>query len=171
MLRPLDDRTLKCIYTYMARQDIEKQSAKAARDMAGRCLSFALRKADRAVMQVYDEALRPAGVRMTQFSVLAAVRLLGPVRLGALARAAVLDRTTLTRNLALLEREGLVRIVGGADRRAKEIALTAKGHRTLAGAYARWREAQARVEARVGKARARGLVDDLAAAVGALDEG
>jgi DNA-binding MarR family transcriptional regulator len=155
----------------MAREDIKKQSAKAARDMAGRCLSFALRKADRAAMQIYDEALRPAGVRMTQFSVLAAVRLLGPVQMTALARAAVMDRTTLTRNLALLEREGLVRIAGGADRRSKEIMLTAKGHRTLAGAYGRWREAQARVEARLGKARARELVDDLAATVGALAEG
>src|SRR5688572_31775668 len=79
------------------------------------CTCFNLRKAARAVTQLYDDILRPSGLRATQFSLLMLIRGAGRLQLTELAEAAVMDRTTLKRNLALLEREGLVRIEPGDD--------------------------------------------------------
>ena len=65
-------------------------------DALPNCTCFNLRKAARAVTQVYDEALKPSGLRATQFSLLSAVEIEGPVGVAALARMLVMDRTTLT---------------------------------------------------------------------------
>jgi DNA-binding MarR family transcriptional regulator len=72
------------------------------------CACFNPRKVARAVTQLYDDALRPAGLRVTQFSLLVVVRMAGPVSVTRLAELTVLDRTTLTRNLELLERQGWI---------------------------------------------------------------
>ena len=129
------------------------------------CLSTALRRADRAIMQLYDEALRPSGLRVTQFSLLMAIRSLEPVRQNELARRTIMEKTTLTRNLAPLARLGLVRIDAGADRRVKELSLTPQGHRLLAQAFPLWRQAQRKAERRLGKGAVVELVADLTAAV------
>ncbi|MDQ3959981.1 MAG: MarR family winged helix-turn-helix transcriptional regulator, partial [Pseudomonadota bacterium] len=65
-----------------------------------------MRKVTRAVTQLYDEMLRPAGLRGTQFSLLVVVRMAGPVDVTHLAELTVMDRTTLTRNLELLQKQG-----------------------------------------------------------------
>lgn len=134
------------------------------------CLSSALRRADRAVMQLYDEALRPSGLRVTQFSLLLAIRGLEPVSQKELARRMVMEKTTLTRNLAPLRRDGLVRIAPGADRRVRELSLTAKGHRILAHAFPHWRRVQARVEGSLGADRVSQLVADLSATAAEIGE-
>src|SRR5919106_4818042 len=84
---------------------------------ASRCACFNLRKATRAVTQLYDDALRPSGLRCTQFSLLTLLRASGTVAMTELAEDAVMDRTTLARNLDILEREGLVRVRPGEDAR------------------------------------------------------
>src|SRR4051812_38930012 len=89
-----------------------------------RCTCFNLRKAARAVTQLYDEVMRPTGLRATQFSLLSVVWIAGRISITALAEAAVMDRTTLKRNLELLERAGLVRIQPGEDARVREVSLT-----------------------------------------------
>src|SRR3954469_8883577 len=90
-----------------------------------RCTCFNLRKAARAVTQMYDEFLRPSGLRSTQFSLLMLIRGEGPIRITDLAERAVMDRTTLKRNVELLEREGLARVEAGEDARVREVRLTA----------------------------------------------
>ena len=95
------------------------------------CACFNLRKATRVVTQLYDEALKPAGLRSTQFAVLAATRALGPVSVNQLAEWIVMDRTTLTRNLKPLERDGLIAVRAGDDLRVRQVSLTAKGRKTL----------------------------------------
>ncbi len=133
------------------------------------CVCFNLRKAARAVTQLYDGILRPSGLRVTQFSILAVLARSGPLTQSRLAGATVTDRTTLTRNLRLLEAKGLIRIEQGADRREREIGLTEAGRKALAKAYPLWKEAQARMEKRFTRGpRASGvgtLVADLAALV------
>ena len=85
------------------------------------CACFNLRKAARAVTQLYDDALRPAGILATQLPLLIATGRLERVTISQLAEAMVMDRTTLTRNLRPLERDGLVRTKPGKDRRVREI--------------------------------------------------
>ncbi len=137
-------------------------------EMAECCVANRLRRADRAVMQYYDAALRPFGLKMTQLSLLVALRLRAPVTIQDLAKTMVMDRTTLTRNLAALQRQGLVRVEPGEDRRTREARLSAAGHDMLARAYPEWRKAQSRVRRKLGAERARRLVAELTAAVDAL---
>jgi DNA-binding MarR family transcriptional regulator len=108
-----------------------------------------LRKATRSVTQIYDAALRPTGLRATQFHILAELHG-SEATVGQLARRAVLDQTTLTRGLALLERDGLIRAVPKPDGRLRSVALTRKGRNTLARALPLWSGAQQHVVAALG---------------------
>jgi len=111
--------------------------------------------------QLYDEFLRPAGLRATQFGLLMAAKALGPVTLTELAARTIMDRTTLTRNLKLLENKGLIRIEQPSDQRKKEITLTALGQETIARAMPSWEEAQSHVIRSYGKERIDHLLTSL----------
>ncbi len=135
--------------------------------VADQCTCFNLRKAARAITQLYDDTLRPSGLRITQYSLLMVIRRMGPVNITQLAEQAVMDRTTLARNLALLEGEGLVRIEAGEDARVREVSLTAAAHDKLGAAVPYWEKAQAHVTRSLGAGRLSRLLRDLSAAVGA----
>ena len=115
------------------------------------CICLAVRQAARHVTQFYDQFLAPAGLRTSQFSVLAKLKRLGPMTINALASELVMDRTTLGRNILPLEREGLITVVRGrADRRSKELHLTELGLARLRLAVKQWVRAQAEFEAVFG---------------------
>lgn len=122
------------------------------------CNCFALRSAARHITQLYDQLLAPVGLRVTQFSILARLKLMGPMTINALAEAMITDRTTLGRNIQPLERDGLIKIeTTEFDRRAKELHLTKAGEKRLQAGFAAWSQAQARFEARFGVKRAADL--------------
>ena len=141
--------------------------AKSGHDFASRsdahpqpevCNCLALRQASRHLTQFYDQLLASSGLRTTQFSILIRLRLAGPMTINALAKALVMDRTTLGRNILPLEREGLIDVVSGrADRRSKILRLTKAGAARLRAARAGWTQAQAKFEAAFGGRRAAGL--------------
>ena len=106
------------------------------------CACFNLRKATRAVSKLYDDTLQPVGLRSTQFVTILAIYLYEPVGLSALAREMVADRSTLTRNLNVLERDGLIRSKP-ASGRARVYVLTDKGKRVLSDGIPLWERAQA----------------------------
>jgi DNA-binding MarR family transcriptional regulator len=114
------------------------------------CVCATLRKATRALTLLYDDYLRPSGLRVTQYSLLRNVLAREPVGVNRLAGATVTDRTTLTRNLRILERSGLIRIRAGEDRRAREVMVTPKGREVVAKANPCWERAQAYVLAQIG---------------------
>jgi DNA-binding MarR family transcriptional regulator len=149
----------------MARRDSGSERVRLAAVRG--CACFNLRQASRAVTQLYDEILRPTGLRTTQFSLLAVIRLHGTVSISRLAEAAVMDRTTLARNLDLLEREGLVRIQPGEDARVREVTLTPAAHDRLDAALPYWEKAQAEMTRRMGSRSLERLLVDLSAAVAA----
>jgi DNA-binding MarR family transcriptional regulator len=130
-------------------------------DAARDCACFNLRKAARAVTQLYEAALAPSGIRATQFSVLVALALVEGAPLSRVAEGLVMDRTTLTRNLRPLERQGWVRIEAGEDRRERNLSLTRSGRVALERALPLWQQAQAGVLEHVGGARWAGLQQDL----------
>ncbi|MEE8625669.1 MAG: MarR family transcriptional regulator [Acidiferrobacterales bacterium] len=137
--------------------------------MSHNCAVRGVRRLERALTQLYDEMLRPSGLRATQLNLLTAIRRIQPVAVKELAEAMGMDRTTLTRNLALLERDGLVRSSpDSADRRIRTIRLTAKAHRMLAAAYPLWEQAQKRLSGLLGRQRTQDLVSELATAAEAL---
>jgi DNA-binding MarR family transcriptional regulator len=106
------------------------------------CHCLAARRAARAITRHYEAGLRRHGLRATQFSILAALAIGGPKPLGRLAQILGLERTTLTRGAALMERDGWVRTEESADGRARPLRLTAAGRRKLEQAYPAWKAAQ-----------------------------
>lgn len=133
--------------------------------IANECTLSGLRKASRAVTQLYDEALAPAGIRSTQFSVLIATTLVGDATMTELAEVLIMDRTTLTRALAHLEAEGLVNVESGSDRRTRLLKLTERGKSVVDKATPLWRQAQNRMVTGLGKRRWETLMSDLGAVV------
>jgi DNA-binding MarR family transcriptional regulator len=122
------------------------------------CTCLAVRQAARHVTQFYDQHLAAAGLRTTQFSILAKLRRQGPMTINALAAEMVMDRTTLGRNILPLEREGLIGITASrTDRRSKELRLTQAGLERLQEAREDWRQAQMQFAAAFGEERAAGL--------------
>lgn len=134
-----------------------------AREIASTCACFKLRKASRAVTQHYEAALKPCNLKATQFTLLVAIMLAGPVPIGTLAEELVMDRTTLTRNVELLVKDGLALIVQGQDRRIKLLECTEKGRTTLAMAMPLWEEAQRTLVERLGKDNWKTLAQKLTA--------
>lgn len=121
--------------------------------------------------KAYDAALRPSGLRSTQFSMLGVVKTFGPLSSARLGELMVLDKTTLPRSLSLLAREGLIEVRRGDDRREKLITMTAKGELALRRAFPLWKAAQDRVTKRLGAARLESLMKDLAEAAEAAKGG
>jgi DNA-binding MarR family transcriptional regulator len=109
------------------------------------CHCLAARRQARAITRTFDAALRPYGVQSTQFSVLAMVALAGPRRTKELAEGLGLERSTLTRSVALLERNGWIGSQPGQDRRERPLHITPAGRRKLAEALPGWQAAQERV--------------------------
>src|SRR5438105_14434138 len=83
------------------------------------CVCNTLRMVTRVVTQLYDDVLRPSGLRVTQFTILATIARLGEANLKQLEDALAIDQTTLTRSLNLLERDGVIERVT-APRRAHQ---------------------------------------------------
>ena len=129
----------------------DRSSAAGPVQSAPRCNCSALRQAARRVTQFYDHALAPTGLRVTQLPILRILSEQGPLPMGALADAMVMDRATLGHNLRPLEGQGLVDLRPGADKRVKLVALTDAGARKLAEAIEPWRAAQSRFEDAFGR--------------------
>jgi len=144
----------------------------SGKDLSSRdCTCLAVRQAARHVTQFYDQCMAPAGLRTTQFSILARLKRRGPLSINALAADLVMDRTTLGRNILPLERDGLVAIrPSHADRRIKEVNLTGAGAERYRIAFRYWAEAQADFDRIFGTARAAEL-RALTHAVAATDLG
>ena len=115
------------------------------------CLCDALHQATRAVSRLYDEELREAGLRTTQYALLAWLRFAGEVRQRDLGKLTSLNETTLTRNLRPLIGAGWVAVRPGKDRREKLVHLTQAGAAKLREARPRWERAQKQMQSRLPK--------------------
>jgi DNA-binding MarR family transcriptional regulator len=113
------------------------------------CLCDALRKATRRVTRMYDDALRPVGLRITQFSVLGYLSRHGEVRVRDLGAGLTLEETTLTRSLRPLEQQGWLQLRAGDDRREKYVSITPSGKELLKRAAPLWLAAQQRMSERI----------------------
>jgi DNA-binding MarR family transcriptional regulator len=106
------------------------------------CACSAARRKSRELTRFYEQSMRGSGLRASQFTLLATLIQTGPMPATRLADFLGLERTTLTRNLRPLHRDGLVIIEDGADRRVHKIAITAKGVAAAERAFPAWRRAQ-----------------------------
>ncbi len=131
--------------------------------LARLCMCASVRQTGRALTNLYDEILAPSGLRVMQFSLLAHLANVDETTLTRLAEMRMLDRTTLTRNLGPLERDGLVTVTAGADRRTRVVRITDAGRAAMKRAFPYWVQAQQQMIAGLGSERFGALLDELAA--------
>lgn len=127
------------------------------------CACRNLRSTTRVVTRRYDDYLRPSGLQITQFTLLVTIALAEPITITQLAELAVMDRTTLTRNLKPLEKQQWVEAEAGIDQRLRVVKLTPSGYEKLAQALPLWQQAQAQTVAALGQERFDSLLVDLEA--------
>jgi DNA-binding MarR family transcriptional regulator len=127
--------------------------------LSSACVCGRLRRAARALTQLYDDTMSPSGLRVTQFSLMRTLAREGTMRITDLANKALLDRTALSRNLEPLVAQGYLRIAPGKDARTRDVAITAAGKTALDRATPYWRDAQRVVSRKLGEPRAQALVE------------
>jgi DNA-binding MarR family transcriptional regulator len=116
------------------------------------CLCLHVQRAARALARHFDEVFRPLGITHGQFSLLNSLNRPRPASMTSVATLLAMDRTTLTANLKVLQRKGLVRIaLDRKDKRSRQLSLTPAGRKLLAEAAPIWRSEHAAIEARLGK--------------------
>jgi DNA-binding MarR family transcriptional regulator len=109
------------------------------------CVNSSLRWSARVVSSFYDDKLCSIGLHANQVALLVVPYLAGSISINKMAERIGLDRTTLVRNLKLLEEGGLITMKPGKDLRMRMVTLTSKGHDTLIAALPLWEEAQKQV--------------------------
>jgi DNA-binding MarR family transcriptional regulator len=123
------------------------------------CMCASFRRVSRTLTQLYDEALRPTGLRATQFTLLQALSLTGEIPQGQLGQMLAIDSTTLTRTLEILSKRGWIQERRGKDRRERLLRLSKTGQRKLDRALPIWEKLQARLQQALGDDRWRGLLE------------
>ena len=110
----------------------------------GSCAAFNFRRTARAVTRLYDSGLEPSGIRATQFAILTAIAKFQPISISRVGEILVIDQTTLTRSLRLLQKQGLLEVSPRSVKRQRFLRLTDTGVKTLAVAVPLWRKVQAK---------------------------
>ena len=140
---------------------MESLNISTAIEIAQQCVCFNLRKTTRTITLLYDQALRPCGLRTTQFLLLTEIKVSAPITIKPLARRMSMHRTALARNLKLLEKRKLVKIEPGHDRRERFIHLTIRGQKSLNRAYPFWQRAQHKIAKHFGKKQLHHFLSEL----------
>ena len=139
-------------------------------NMARTCAAYNLRRAARLVSQVYDQALKPTGLKVTQFSLLVSFVLAPDSKMAQLAKWLGMDRTTLSRNLRVLKKRGLVELEQGRqDRREFKVRITPEGKRLFEKACPLWLQAQEQVVGGIGHKRWAALSKELRSLMAGLE--
>ena len=143
--------------------------ANAVRPAAEPCYCALARRASRVLTDVYERELAPHGITLPQYSLLRVSSVVGPLTISEFAARLRLDRTTLGRNVKLLEKSGLIALAENSeDQRERLVTLTAEGARVLGQAANAWRTAQAKVKRGVSKEKLQAL-QQLVAEIDGLD--
>ena len=125
------------------------------------CTCGELRKGARAVTLLYDNAFKSSGLLSTQLNLLHVIYKSESIRISLLAKELGMDRTTLTRNLSVLERQGYINISAGKDTRTRIVTITSKGRTTVAKVIPFWNDVQRKVRQQMGETSWGKLMDNL----------
>jgi DNA-binding MarR family transcriptional regulator len=127
------------------------------------CANMNIRRASRGIGQFFDDQMKGADVLPTQFSLMILLDRLAPASISTIAETIGMERTTLTRNLKLLERDDLVAQETGADARVRHYALTPEGKDVVKQSWAYWQKAQDAFSSKFGAERWQFLQSELRA--------
>lgn len=118
--------------------------------IANSCFCYKTRAASRTITRLYDDALKSTGLKANQFSMLVAINIQASVSISNLADSLCMERTTLTRNLKPLEKEGLITLSHGVGR-IRYASLTTNGKSTLDAAKPLWQQTQDKIQTMIGE--------------------
>jgi DNA-binding MarR family transcriptional regulator len=132
--------------------------------IAGECIAVRMRMLNRVVTNIYDDALRPLGVKVSQMNILVAAGRMGTARPAEVCERLHLDVSTLSRNVERMKARGWLEVIPDEDGRAQPFRLTAQGRKLLEKAAPAWKKAQQQAKQILGD----GIVDQLGEAIGRL---
>jgi DNA-binding MarR family transcriptional regulator len=150
-------RDKRCRYTYIVELELDRKKM----ERCAECACFNLRKASRVITQLFDRSMQAGGLRGTQFSILIVLSATGPIPVTKLSEHLVMDRTTLTRNLRPLEKQGLISLMCGKDLRIRTAVVTPKGLKTLKDNFPLWERVQNQIIRKLGRKRFDSLIREL----------
>jgi DNA-binding MarR family transcriptional regulator len=133
------------------------------------CVCANVRRLGRLATRLYDDEMRPAGMEVGQFGLLAAIRSVPGISQAHIARRFGMDTTSLTRTLDVVLRRGWVEKAQGSDRRSRVFTITGAGEAQLLRARPYWQRAQRRFASIVGPDAVKGLIDAVEATALALN--
>jgi len=119
-----------------------EKNSRAIDAIAGTCIAVRLRLLNRVVTNLYDDALRPLGLKVSQLNILVVTAKLGLAQPGKVCNILQLDTSTLSRNVERMRAKGWLEVVPGEDARTQPFRLTAQGRRLLERAVPAWEQAQ-----------------------------
>jgi DNA-binding MarR family transcriptional regulator len=129
---------------------MDKARASNIDRIAGTCIAVRLRLLNRVVTNIYDDALRPLGLKVGQLNILTVTAKLGLARPAQVCAILQLDTSTLSRNVKPLQAHGWLEVVPDEDARAQPFRLTPEGERLIEEAVPAWEEAQRRASDLLG---------------------
>lgn len=125
--------------------------------IASECIAVRIRLLNRTVTHIFDEALRPLGVKVSQLNVLMVVAKLGPISPGGVARRLNMEKSTLSRNVDRMRIHGWLKVSESDSGRVQRLQLGSAGRRLIEKALPFWKKAQAQTEALLGQQGARSI--------------
>jgi DNA-binding MarR family transcriptional regulator len=121
-----------------------KQTTSPLEAMAQECIAVRLRLLNRVVTNLYDDALRPLGIKVSQMNILVCAAKLGTARPAKVCDILQLDASTLSRNVERMVANGWLEIVADDDARTQPFKVSTKGKRLIEQAFPHWQDAQKR---------------------------
>jgi len=125
------------------------------------CVAYNFRKTSRLITSFYRKTISPSGLKGNQFPLLLAIKLKQPISITELATSLELDRTTLSRNLKLLEKHGYINLEHDSDHRVRNVQLSQNGQEKLDLALPLWQQAQDRITKQFGEERWNNLLESI----------
>ncbi len=128
-----------------------QEASQIAQTIAAECVGARVRMLNRTMTRIYDDMLRPHGLKFSQMNILTVVTLYGPVQAVQVARILSIEKSTLSRNLRLMETNGWIASLPGDAGNAQLLRVTRQGRLMLKKATPSWRRAQERVTTLLGE--------------------
>lgn len=142
---------VSCIYNLSMSQECQSQDVtQIAQTIASECVGARVRMLNRTISRIYDDAIRPHGLKFSQMNILTVVALYGPVQPVDVGRRLSLEKSTLSRNVAVMEKNGWLSSQPGEEGNTRLLQLTPQGRQLLQDAAPDWRKAQNRVTEMLG---------------------
>ena len=128
-----------------------QRTREVAESIASQCVGARLRMLNRIVTRTYEDQLRPYGLKFSQMNIMTVVAARGPIAPGEVGRILALEKSTLSRNVRLMETSGWIETLPGESGNTHLLRLTSSGQRLYQRAAAAWQTAQADVTRLLGK--------------------